>query len=381
MEGVSPSKLKNTNMVTPTPINTMGQTEVQETQHNDPTRQWQNYDAPTTQTIIPQTPSDLAGILSEAAKANAEFWANQCMVPQHASQAISPSVARMTSSTFTTDLPLLPTPKALQTAKRGREEGLMGGRATAGQCVMVKNLPHAATRGDIQNLFGQYEWKSIRMPSPPAGYAVVRLASMEEAGRAVRDLSGKMIRDSKILVQLEEHKTPELPFTPDEGVLAKRVKTEERSEIREVIRAPVDATRAEIDAAIEAEKKDMTAVKKTKPTTQKVERESRCFLRIGDLPFKANEKDFGEFLAGIDVYVANPLHSLSLLPRTFFSDLSAVIWLIHMIAKPSPSPRSQTHTARPATQSSNCPPLASRKAHVRHWPDGNFKAVTSRLPW
>lgn len=317
MEGDNPFKPNNPNTLRPTPSIITGQAEVQEPKRNNPTRQIQHYSTPTTQPSIPQTPSDLAGMLSEAAKANAEFWANQCMGTQHASQGISPSTARMPSSTYTTDLPLLPMPKALQTVKRGREDVPV--QAKAGQCVTVRNLPHAATRGDIQDLFGQYEWKSIRMPSRPAGYAVVCLASVEEAGRAVRELSGMTIRGSKIMVQFEEHMIPELPILRDEGVLAKRVKTEEQSEIREVIRAPVDATRAGIDPAIEAEKKDMTAVKKTTPTTQKVERGNRYFLRIADLAFEANEKDLGEFLAGINVYITIPLpfpfHSLGLFLR------------------------------------------------------------------
>lgn len=37
------------------------------------------------------------------------------------------------------------------------------------------------------------------------------------------------------------------------------------------------------------------------PTIEKVKPESRYFLRIADLPFGANDKDFGGLLADIDV--------------------------------------------------------------------------------
>lgn len=41
--------------------------------------------------------------------------------------------------------------------------------------------------------------------------------------------------------------------------------------------------------------------KEARPRIEKVKPESRYFLRIGDLPFGANEKDFGGLLADIDV--------------------------------------------------------------------------------
>ena len=296
MEGINLFEPNNPNTLRLTPFNTTGQAEVQNPQFNTPTRPSQNHSTPTTHPSIPQTPSDLAGILSEAAKANAEFWAHQCMGPHH----ISPSTARMPSSTYTTDLPLLPMPKALQTVKRGREDVPINTMSKAGQCVIVRNLPHAATRGDIQDLFGGYEWTSIRMPARPAGYAVVCLASAEEAARAVRELSGMAIRGSRILVLFEEHTIPER----DEGVSAKRVKTEEGAEIRGVGRAPVDAARAENEFTVE--ETDIPAAKKTTPPTQKVEPEKRYFLRIGDLPFEVDEKDLGEFLVSINVYVYYP---------------------------------------------------------------------------
>ena len=282
MEGINHFESNNPNTPRPTPFNIAGQAE---SKFNTPTRPSQNYSTPTPQPIIPQTPSDLAGILSEAAKANAEFWATQCMGTHH----VSPSTARMPSSTYTTDLPLLPMPKALQTVKRGREDVPVG--AKAGQCVMVRNLAHAATRGDIQNLFAQYEWTSIRMPARPAGYAIVCLASAEEVARAVGELGGGMIRGSKILVLFEEHMIPER----DEGVAAKRVKTEEGAEMQGVILGPPEGGRAETEFTVET---DILAVKQT---TQKVETETRYFLRIGDLPFEVDEKDFGEFLVGINV--------------------------------------------------------------------------------
>lgn len=194
--------------------------------------QRQTYEDPAMQTSNLHTPSHLAGILSDVARTNAEFWVNQCVDAQPESKGGSRFPAKTASKTPKTELPLLPTPKALQTTKRGREDNSMEEqipvRAGAGRWVIVHNIPHTVKRPDLQLLFGQLGWKSIRRRS---SHAVVLLATADKAGRAVRELSGRTIHGSTITVQFDEDTAPPVP--DDEGSSAsKRVKLGEDSEIR-----------------------------------------------------------------------------------------------------------------------------------------------------
>lgn len=193
------------------------------------------YEDPAMQTSNLHTPSHLAGILSDVARTNAEFWVNQCVGAQPEWKGGSRFLAKTASNTHKTELPLLPTPKALQTAKRGREDNSMEEqipvRAGEGRWVIVHNLPHTVKkRPDLQLLFGQLGWKSIRFRRK-SGHAAVLLATADKAGRAVRELSGRTIHGSTITVQFDERTAPPVPDDEDSSA-SKRVKIGEDSEIR-----------------------------------------------------------------------------------------------------------------------------------------------------
>lgn len=98
-----------------------------------------------------------ARVLKDVAKSHADFW-TQCSEMQPGSQAAAASFEGTNAPAYTSDLPLLPTPKPLQTPKRAREEvPTITGATNEGRRVIVRNLPHAATRQDLQWLINQYD--------------------------------------------------------------------------------------------------------------------------------------------------------------------------------------------------------------------------------
>ena len=81
-----------------------------------------------------------------------EYW-SQCMGIKHPLRNLAPE--KQSSTAFTTDLPLLPMPKCLQTPKRAREDTTV---PAAGETyVFVQNLPAGTKRGDLEELFKPYE--------------------------------------------------------------------------------------------------------------------------------------------------------------------------------------------------------------------------------
>ena len=160
--------------------------------------------------------SELAGCLSDLAKTNADFWTRCSNLPVRPRQMITP--AGVTSPVArTSNLPLLPNPKPLQAEKRPRDTEVM---AHEGQRAVVLSLPHDTLCEDLTRLFDPYSVyvhrlivssrylakigsEYINLLSHSPGNAVVGLTSAEEASRAVRELSGKLLQGSSISLLTE----------------------------------------------------------------------------------------------------------------------------------------------------------------------------------
>ena len=65
-------------------------------------------------------------------------------------------------SPFSSNLPLLPTPRPLQTEKRARDTEVMNPHK--GERVVVLHLPHAMLYDDFARLFGPYDVYVICLP-------------------------------------------------------------------------------------------------------------------------------------------------------------------------------------------------------------------------
>ncbi|KAL9128544.1 MAG: hypothetical protein Q9217_002809 [Psora testacea] len=79
--------------------------------------------------------------------------------------------------------------------------------AAEGRRLYIGNLAYATTEGDLKSFFTGYAVETTSIPTNPrttrpVGYAFVDLSTADEAQKAITDLSGKVILERKVSVQL-----------------------------------------------------------------------------------------------------------------------------------------------------------------------------------
>ncbi|KAL9099576.1 MAG: hypothetical protein Q9163_004944 [Psora crenata] len=79
--------------------------------------------------------------------------------------------------------------------------------AAEGRRLYIGNLAYATTEGDLKSFFTGYSVETTSIPTNPrttrpVGYAFVDLSTADDAQKAIADLSGRVILERKVSVQL-----------------------------------------------------------------------------------------------------------------------------------------------------------------------------------
>ena len=117
--------------------------------------------------------SQLAGSLSDVAKTNADFWTRCSNLSARPSEMAEPAGVM---SPVASNLPLLPTPRPLQTEKRARDTEVI--YPHKGERVVVLHLPHDTLYHDVTRLFGPYDvYVMSTIPSCLRGTLIITSAN------------------------------------------------------------------------------------------------------------------------------------------------------------------------------------------------------------